>query len=644
MEASFAGFEPYKLIGVHTTSHVYGHGSYATVIELDYMGLKCAGKKIHELLLMQGNATYTVRKFEEECHILSRLRHPNVVQFLGVHFEKGAQVPILVMEFITFNLSNCIEQYGILPNEISYSILHDVAKGLCYLHNQVPPIIHRDLTSNNVLLTRDMTAKISDLGVAKILDLPCHQISQMTQIPGTPAFMPPEVMLAKPKDDKSVDIFSFGVMMIHVFSGKWPEPQVGPTCTEAGRLIPVSEAERREELLKIIGNVHPLMKLIHSCVHNDPIMRAHTSELVSSLGELVKMFPFSFANQIDVLKHIKRDQEIKQHMKEELQQRQQESLVQVMKLKNQIDLLKQQNCELIEQNKVLSSEKNDLVEQIARDEEAMISTIYLLKHTVEQKQQQFDDRSRSELNGLNILNQQSQSALLPNSDQKTDLATVIADTINSKSGIIVDLEVEKQISTQPISDTENQTSVLWSDSNAKHDTEKQPASDIVKDEKQISVQSASNTVGQHDTEKQTSPQPASDAAKPPENEKPSSSWITKGISKALGIFSPKSQVSIKFSCTILEDSTVKPSYIYPCIMEITYRLEFFCQEIFFQFCHLHLLHNYNIMATFTAFTKLHTTEYFCNAKVAQVGEIFVQQNFSNAVKVAIITTSWLRNH
>ena len=272
MAATFAGFDPYKLNGICTTSHMYGHGSYATVIELDYMGLKCAGKKIHELLLMQGNATYTVRRFEEECQILSRTRHPNVVQFLGIHFEKGAQVPILVMEFLPFNLSDCIEQYGTLPIEINYSILHDVANGLCYLHHQVPPIIHRDLSSNNVLLTRDMTAKISDLGVARILNLPYHQFSRMTQTPGTPAFMPPEVMVAKPKYNTSVDVFSFGIMMVHLLSGKWPEPQIGPIRTEAGRLIPVSEAERREEFLQIIGNEHPLMELIHGCIHNDATM------------------------------------------------------------------------------------------------------------------------------------------------------------------------------------------------------------------------------------------------------------------------------------------------------------------------------------------------------------------------------------
>ena len=67
--ATFAGFDPYKLTGVRVTDKELGHGSYATVLELEYMGLKCAGKRIHELLLRQGDASYTVRRFEEECRL-----------------------------------------------------------------------------------------------------------------------------------------------------------------------------------------------------------------------------------------------------------------------------------------------------------------------------------------------------------------------------------------------------------------------------------------------------------------------------------------------------------------------------------------------------------------------------------------------
>ena len=95
------------------TAQVLGHGSYATVLELEYMGRKCAGKKIHELLLRRGDTGYSVRRFNEECRILSEVRHPNIVQFLGIYFQQGVQTPILVMEFLPTNLTSCIEQYSI---------------------------------------------------------------------------------------------------------------------------------------------------------------------------------------------------------------------------------------------------------------------------------------------------------------------------------------------------------------------------------------------------------------------------------------------------------------------------------------------------------------------------------------------------
>ena len=296
--AKFTGLDPYKLNGVTVTDRELGHGSYATVLELEYMGLKCAGKKIHELLLRQGGASYTVRRFEEECRLLSQVRHPNLVQFLGVHFQQGVSAPILIMEFLPINLTSCIDRYSLLPKEISYSILHDVALGLCYLHRQTPPIIHRDLSSNNVLLTPNMTAKISDLGVARILNLTPLQVSRMTETPGTPAYMPPEVMIANPEYDTSIDEFSYGILMIHMFSGRWPEPQVGQTRIENEQLVPVTEAERREVFLQAIGNDHPLMDLILRCINNDPRRRAHASEIVERMTAIVLQFPASFANRL----------------------------------------------------------------------------------------------------------------------------------------------------------------------------------------------------------------------------------------------------------------------------------------------------------------------------------------------------------
>ena len=301
--AVFTGFEPYKLTGVEVSEKELGHGSYATVLEVEYMGLKCAGKRIHELLQRQGDTAYTLRRFEEECRLLSQIRHPNIVQFLGVYFQQGKQVPILVMEFLPTNLTSCIEKYGILPNEISYSILYDVALGLCYLHSQTPAIIHRDLSANNVLLTSNMTAKISDLGVARILDLTPLQVSRMTQNPGTAAYMPPEVMVANPKYDTNIDVFSYGILMIHVLSGRWPEPQEGQIRTESSRMIPVSEAERRGIFLQDIGNDHPLVDLIKLCIKNDSKCRPDIREIVQQARMMTSQVSFNFPNKVEVLRH-----------------------------------------------------------------------------------------------------------------------------------------------------------------------------------------------------------------------------------------------------------------------------------------------------------------------------------------------------
>ena len=357
VRATFTGFDFYRLNGVTVTDQELGHGSYATVLELEYMGLKCAGKKIHELLLRQGGASYTVRRFEEECRLLSQVRHPNVVQFLGVHFQQGVPAPILVMEFLPTNLTSCIDRYGILPKEISYSILHDVALGLCYLHRQTPPIIHRDLSSNNVLLASNMTAKISDLGVARILNLTPLQVSRMTETPGTPAYMPPEVMIANPKYDTSIDEFSYGILLIHVFSGRWPEPQVGQTRIEKEQLVPVTEAERREVFLRAIGNVHPLMDLILRCINNDPRRRAHASEIVERMTATVLQFPASFANRLEMLRQIEDLIERERALREEGAVENRRKDEEILKLQNEAKEKDEENARL---NLVYSSEVEQL--------------------------------------------------------------------------------------------------------------------------------------------------------------------------------------------------------------------------------------------------------------------------------------------
>ena len=318
---STVGFESYRLSGVRLTEEEFGRGSYAVVLRLEYRGLKCAGKQLYPVLYEQGVGD-TVRRFEEECRLLAQMRHPNIVQFIGVYFEEGSRVPILVMEFLPTTLARCIDTYGVLPEEVSYSILHDVALGLYHLHSQTPPIIHRDLSANNVLLATNMTAKISDLGVARILNLTPQQMSRMTSTPGTPAYMPPEAMRANPRYDATIDQFSYGVLMIHVLSGRWPLPLREPNYVNPenrAQLLAVSEAERRDEYLRDIGDDHPLMDLILRCVSNDPRQRATAAQMVQRMERLMCHSPPAFLNRVEMLHRIRADATEKGSLREEIE-------------------------------------------------------------------------------------------------------------------------------------------------------------------------------------------------------------------------------------------------------------------------------------------------------------------------------------
>ena len=181
------------------------------------------------------------------------------------------------------SLNHAYLRYGVLPETTSYDILHDVALGLRYLHEHSPPIIHRDLSANNVLLTSSMNGKISDLGVAKILNITPAQMTQRmsTQVPGTPCYMPPEALLARPTYTSKIDSYSYGVMIIHVLCGRWPFPAdvFRPDPRNPDGLVPVSEIDRRAEYLQNISPTHPLMGLIQQCLSNFPKHRPEAFEI-----------------------------------------------------------------------------------------------------------------------------------------------------------------------------------------------------------------------------------------------------------------------------------------------------------------------------------------------------------------------------
>jgi len=160
--------QEYILKDVQRNGRQLGSGAYGSVEELEVNGVVVAGKKIHEVLVdpfNQGADTIRVQ-FVAECKIMSSLRHPHIVQFLGICFLEGTTLPVLVMEYLPQSLDALLEHRLNIPITMKVAFLNDVAKGLAYLHSHEPPIIHRDLTARNVLLNSAMVAKITDFGVS----------------------------------------------------------------------------------------------------------------------------------------------------------------------------------------------------------------------------------------------------------------------------------------------------------------------------------------------------------------------------------------------------------------------------------------------------------------------------------------------
>ena len=251
-----------------------GRGANGRILEAKWKGITVAVKEIHSISELELKT--------EKCEQSSQLCHPNIVRFFGIYNPPGARMPSLVMERLHCSLTNLLEQDPLLPIETKLSIIYDVAQGLRYLHTRTPIIIHRDLSSNNVLISKRMKGKISDLGTACLMD--STRQSQMTKAPGTVDFMPPEALAASGsvKYERELDVFSFGCVMLHTLSHQWPIPSE-PVVTDPmtfeikGR----TEVERRSSYFdKIEDRAGMLIPTIKSCLDNTPNNRESIVQVV----------------------------------------------------------------------------------------------------------------------------------------------------------------------------------------------------------------------------------------------------------------------------------------------------------------------------------------------------------------------------
>ncbi|KAI5575438.1 hypothetical protein BDE02_10G210600 [Populus trichocarpa] len=252
-----------------------GSGSFGTVYHADWRGSDVAVKILEE-------QEFHAERFEEflsEVSIMKRLRHPNIVLFMGA----VTQPPNLsiVMEYLSrgslHKLLHLPDAALILNERRRLNMANDVAKGMNYLHQFRPPIIHRDLKSLNLLVDSAYKVKICDFGLSRSK---AKTYISSTNAAGTPEWMAPEVLRNEQSNEKS-DVYSFGVVLWELMTLQHPWRNL----KQAQIIAAVGFMGGR---LEIPSNVNPsVAALIKVCLDSEPSKRPSFSYIMKTLQELI---------------------------------------------------------------------------------------------------------------------------------------------------------------------------------------------------------------------------------------------------------------------------------------------------------------------------------------------------------------------
>ena len=234
-----------------------GKGGWGEVKVAYFRGLKVAAKCLHEIII----SPYNMSTFTREMNIASKIRHPNLLQFIGAT-TKGN--PIILTELMPTSLRKELETGGLAYSAI-LSISLDVACALNYLHLFKPhPILHRDVSSANVLLMSIGTAwraKVSDYGSANIQPL------AKTNTPGNPVYSAPESFNPR-EHSPAMDVFSYGILLIEMMVCQFPD------------------IEKRKDHIDAIKR--PTLKdLIQHCLLENYKRRPTMADIIKELNESI---------------------------------------------------------------------------------------------------------------------------------------------------------------------------------------------------------------------------------------------------------------------------------------------------------------------------------------------------------------------
>ena len=244
------------------TREELGRGSYATVNVGTFRGLRVAVKSLHTKIV----SDYNLALFSREMSIASRVRHPNLVQFIGATKVGN---PLILTELMSTSLHTEIRNIQLTKQQI-LSIAQDVALGLNYLHLFKPqPIIHRDVSSPNILLKPSTgpagyEAKVADYGTAKLL----QATSSGTIMPGNPAYAAPEAPIPD-QHSPAMDVYSYSVLLMEITLRSPPE-------------MTTVDRERQSRTI----SWSPMKSLIQRGLNTTRQRRPTMSQVIESLREI----------------------------------------------------------------------------------------------------------------------------------------------------------------------------------------------------------------------------------------------------------------------------------------------------------------------------------------------------------------------
>ncbi|KAJ1691154.1 hypothetical protein LUZ63_015309 [Rhynchospora breviuscula] len=249
-----------------------GLGSYGEVYRADWNGTEVAVKKF----LDQDLSGYSLEQFRYEVKIMSRLRHPNVVLFMGA-VTRPPNLSILTEFLPRGSLYRLLHRPSAsLDEKTRIKMALDVARGMNYLHASHPPVVHRDLKSPNLLVDKNWVVKVSDFGLSRLKH---HTFLSSKSTAGTPEWMAPEVLRNEPSNEKC-DVYSFGVILWELATMQKPWSGLNPMQV-------VGAVGFQDKRLEIPTEVHPLVaKIISSCWDNDPCNRPSFAQLIAPLKKL----------------------------------------------------------------------------------------------------------------------------------------------------------------------------------------------------------------------------------------------------------------------------------------------------------------------------------------------------------------------